>query len=160
MTKRKTFLFLFLFISIIIRAESGRLLIVETTGGVKISFALSENPELTFNGQSMIVTTNERSQQFDVYNIVQWYFENESTGIDTIKNYNKPIGYGSSNEVIIVEGLTPASEIQIYSIDGRKQSLHDSYYDGDKFVINISSLPKGVYIVSINNQQSIKFYKK
>ena len=85
MIKRTSFLFLFLFISIIIRAESGRLLIVETTGGVKISFALSENPELTFNGQSMIVTTNERSQQFDVYNIVQWYFENESTGISTIR---------------------------------------------------------------------------
>lgn len=160
MIKRTSFLFLFLFISIIIRAESGRLLIVETTGGVKISFALSENPELTFNGQSMIVTTNERSQQFDVYNIVQWYFENESTGISTIRNYDKPIVNGPNNEVIIVEGLSPTLDIQIYSIDGRKQSLYDSYYDGDKFVINISSLPKGVYIVSINKQQSIKFYKK
>lgn len=160
MIKRTTFLFLFLFISIIIRAESGRLLIVETTGGVKISFALSENPELTFNEQSMIVTTNEGSQQFDIFNIVQWYFENESTGIGTIRKYDKPIIDGPNNEVIIVKGLSSTSEIQIYSIDGRKQSLRDSYYDGDKFVINTSSLPKGVYIVSINNQQSIKFHKK
>ena len=143
-----------------INADSNRLLIVETTDGVKISFSLSENPELTFNGKTMLITSENESQQFEVYNISKWYFENLASNVNPIEKFDKPFIKKVNNEVILVEGLQPSSKVQIYSIDGKQQSIQNSYSEGEKSVINIANLPNGVYIVSINKVYNFKIYKK
>lgn len=158
---RKYILFLaFLLVSIISQAESDRLLIFETTGGIKVSIALSDNPELTFSGQTMIVKTNAKTQKIEVSKIEKWYFENVTTGINIIRGDDKPIINKANNDEIIVEGLSSTPKVQIYSIDGKKQSVKVFLDEGGRSIINISSLPKGVYIVSINKLNSIKIFKQ
>lgn len=159
MVRKYILLFAFLLVSIISKAESDRLLIFETTGGVKVSIALSENPELTFSGQTMIVTTNTQTQKIEISSIAKWYYENVPTGINPIKSYDKPIISKTNNE-IIVEGLSSTPKVQVYSIDGKKQAVKVSLDDGGRSIINLSSLPKGVYVVSINKFNTIKIFKQ
>ena len=160
MVRKYILLFAFLLVSIISKAESDRLLIFETTGGAKVTIALSENPELTFSGQTMIVTTNAQTQKIEVGSITKWYFENVPTGINPIKNYDKPVINKTNNDEIIVEGLSSTPKVQVYSIDGKKQAVKVSLDDGGRSIINLSSLPKGVYVVSINKFNSIKIFKQ
>lgn len=154
------FLILFLLAPIVIKAETTRYLIFETTEGVKISIVLSENPELTFNGQTMIITTNGKVQKVEIKDIAKWHYENETTGINTIESNNNTVINRTNENEIIVEGMSATSKVQVYSIDGKKQSAQVSYSDGGRAYINLSSLPKGVYIVSINKQQNIKIFKQ
>ena len=159
MVRKYILLFVFLLVSIISKAESDRLLIFETTEGAKVTIALSENPELTFSGQTMIVTTNAQTQKIEISSIAKWYYENVPTGINPIKSFNKPIISKTNNE-IIVEGLSSTPQVQVYSIDGKKQSVKVSLDDGGRSIINLSSLPKGVYVVSINKFNTIKIFKQ
>ena len=140
-------------------AEVDNILIVETNDGVTISFALAEKPEISFEGKVMSVITEKDSQYFEISNISKWYFEQVTSGIQAVKKEQPSIKV-VDNDKIIVDGSISLSKIRLYSIDGKEQSVKVSYSDDSKPVINISSLPKGIYVISINNQQSIKLYKK
>lgn len=140
-------------------AEVDNILIVETNDGVTISFALAEKPEISFEGKVMSVLTEKDSQYFEISKISKWYFEQVTSGIQTIKKEQPSIKV-VDNDNIIVDSSSSLSKIRLYSIDGKEQSLKVSYSDDKKPVINLSGLPKGIYVISINKQQSIKLYRK
>jgi hypothetical protein len=107
----------------------------------------------------MSVITEKDSQYFEISKISKWYFEQVTSGIQTIKKEQPSIKV-VDNDNIIVDSSSSLSKIRLYSIDGKEQSLKVSYSDDKKPVINLSGLPKGIYVISINKQQSIKLYRK
>lgn len=157
--KKLLFALFLLLLPLMAVAEVDNILIVETNDGVTVSFALVEKPEISFEGSVMIVKSEKESQFFEITNISKWYFEQVTSCIEAIKKEQPSIKV-VDNDNIIVDSSSSLSKICLYSIDGKQQSVKVSYSDDSKPVINISSLPKGIYVISINNQQSIKLYRK
>ena len=155
---KKLLLFFLMFTAHLACTAEDRLLVVEMTNGDKVSFALSAHPEITFSGQTMHMKTDSQSQDFEIANVSNYYFESVTTGI--VEPQAKDLHISNlGNGQIVVSGINSPSEIKLYATGGLQVQANLSYSEG-KAVIFVSSLPKGVYILSINKQQNIKFYKK
>lgn len=160
MIKRNSLLIIFLLLAGIMKAEVDRIMIIETSEGMKISFALSDSPELLFDGRTLKVTSNNDSHSFELSNITKWYFESLTTNINDVIKNEMPIVEYNNNENIIVNGITFSSKIRLHSIDGKERMVKVSFTGDKKAIISIASLPQGLYILSLGKQQSIKIFKK
>lgn len=157
---RKKTIILFIVLLAAFSAQAADIqLVVETTDGEKVYFALSDPPELTFSGKNMRIATTLKSQDFEIANVMQYYFTAESSGIKELKANDFRISQ-SGNGQVAIEGLLPSSAVRLFSLDGKLQPAQVTYSDSGKATINLSSLPKGTYIISVNKQQNIKINKR
>ncbi len=159
MVKRSTaFLFLLLFIIDTICADTRKSLIVECTNGTTVNFLLANLPELTFSNRSLVVKDNIQSFSFIIDNVLQYYFTSEETDIANVGSQPDIRFYYDTDGNVVVEGLDLPAQIRFFSVKGWDYSDCVSVTN-NKAVVSLSSLQKGVYVISINNQQ-IKVYKK
>lgn len=135
-----------------------KLLVVETADGSKTVFALSANPELTFSGQTMLLNVGAQSHSFEIANVAQYYFEDDVTAIDRLETVRLRLRYTDSSKVII-EDISPHADVRLYSTNGTLINSSVATANGQA-VISLSSLPKGIYIISVEKNQNIKIHKK
>ena len=155
----KKIIFLFMmFAAFDVQAATNKLLIVVTNDGNKVSFDLSSNPVITFTGQVMQINSTFLSQDFEITNVAKYFFENSSTSFKELEQGELRISYSDRNQLSI-DGLQQSSSIRLYSVDGKEIPGCISTSD-DKVVVNLISLPKGIYIISANNSQNFKIYKR
>ncbi len=159
MEKRTTcFLFLLLCLIETIWADTRKSLIVECKNGTTVSFLLVNSPELTFSNRSLVVTDNSRAFNFVIDDVHQYYFTSEETDIARVGSPAELQFYYDTDGNVVVEGFDLPAQLRLYSVKGLDYSDCVSVTN-NKAVVSLSSLQKGIYIVSINNHQ-IKVYKK
>jgi len=140
------------------QAANNKLLVVETTGGEKVSFELATAPVITFEGQVMLITTSTQSQSFEIANVAQYYFDDIPVGVQAVRQETLRIRYAGGDDVVIL-GLQPADNVSLYAADGRAMPAAVSY-NGQGAVISLAALQQGVYIISANNSKTVKIYKR
>ena len=155
---RKTLFLLCLMIFAQTASATGKLLVIETTDGSKAVFSLSANPELTFSGQTMLLNVGAQSHSFEIANVAQYYFENDASAIDEMESVKMRLRYTGSDKVVI-EGISQNANVKLYSTSGTLINGSVATTNGQA-VISLSSLPKGIYIISVNKNQSIKIHKR
>ena len=139
-------------------ADTGTSLIVESVSGEKFCFLLVNSPELTFNDRTLYVQDNTKTESIKIDNVLQYYFISEETDISSVESKAGIRLYYDTNGNVVVEGFDQPAQIRIYSVNGLEYSDCISVIN-NKAVVSLSSLQKGVYIISISNQQ-IKVYKR
>lgn len=139
-------------------AAESKSLIVELQNGSQTTFVLSEKPEMTFANHVLTIVMNNKSSDFEISDVKQFYFGEISSDIQQLKVNELKIVYQSDDKVVI-EGASESDRIVIYSIKGVMQKAAVSF-DGEKAEVSLSSLPKGTYIVNVQNKQSFKIIKK
>ncbi len=157
---KRAIAFLFLLFCLIesICADTRKSLIVECNNGTTVNFLLANLPELTFSNRSLVVKDNIQSFSFIIDNVLQYYFTSEETDITRVGSQPNIRFYYDTDGNVVVEGFDQPAQIRLFSVKGWDYSDCVSEIN-DKAVVSLSSLQKGVYIISINNQQ-IKVYKK
>lgn len=160
MAPKRFFTLLCLLLSMIpaMWADTGKSLIVESKDGSTISFLLEDSPVLTFSNRSLLVTTNNKKVSFEIDNVEQYYFELTGTNISTIGNPADIRFWYTENGNVVVEGFKKPAQVKLFSVSGIEYTDNVTM-SGDMAEVALSSLQKGVYIISVNNQQ-IKVYKK
>lgn len=158
--EKRTTVFLFLLLCLIetIWADTRKSLIVECKNGTTVSFLLVNSPELTFSNRSLVVKDNSRAFNFVIDDVLQYYFISEGTDIENVERQIEMQFYYDTESNVVVEGIDQPVQIRLYSVKGLDYSDCVSVTN-NKAVVSLSSLQKGIYIVSINNHQ-IKVYKK
>lgn len=78
-------------------------------------------------------------------------------GISSPAGQNLNISY-SDNDFIHIDGISPHASVKLFAIDGKNHSTNVTV-NGDHAIISLATLPQGVYIISVNNQQ-IKVIRK
>lgn len=149
---------LLLSLTSIMRADTGKSLIVESKNGSTVSFLLADLPVLTFSNRSLVVTANNQSVSFEIDNVEKYYFKSAGTDIAGVSSQAGVRVSYTENGNVVVEGFNQPAQVKLFSVGGIEYTDHVSM-SGDKADISLSSLPKGVYIIRVNNQQ-IKVYKK
>ena len=135
-----------------------RTLVVETTTSGRLSIRLSDNPEITFSGQTMLISSAAGNYSLEISDIVQYAFESVATGLGQVPSDELRFCY-SANGQITIEGAESPSDVRLYAVDGRELPIQVSA-NGDRITVSLSTLPKGVYIISANNKQNLKIYKR
>lgn len=132
-------------------------LIVLTRSGETFYFLLEESPKITFKDQIMHVSAKTKSCDIEISNMARFYFSKDANRIDDLKTNEFKIRY-ANNDNITIEGLS-APSVKVFSIDG-KLIMAEMHSFGNETCITLESLASGIYIISINNNTSIKIYKR
>lgn len=120
------------------------------TNGNETSFIVSDDLTLLLNNNSLTVTSLNGNNLYELSDIQHFSYD-RSSGSDQITTNNSNIILLNQSIKISTPGIE--SFCYIHSSDG---ILLQSYQFIDSITIPTSNLPKGVLIISINNNAPIK----
>ena len=123
-----------------VEVDSDKILNFTTSGKVNITAALEDRPEIT----ATVTTTLEYEPEI-------------STAIGNSINKSISLYPNPANNIIYLSGVENET-VEIYNIFGQSVKTVNNYNSNTE--INISDLSKGVYLIKIDNSQSLRFIKK
>ena len=122
------------FLSIILSMPlSARSLVIHYTSGSTTNILLSDEPTITFNGDSLMIRTINANMSISMVEAKYYTYSNITTGIGNVNDnvLKKDAEIYSLNGVLLIKGNT----------------------------VDIDSLPKGVYIIK-SGKETIKISKR
>lgn len=128
-------------------ADEARIVIKQKSGN-ETTLELSTHPVITFEGEEMVITNDFTRISFPLDDVDNYTATNgTATGIAPAKA-NPQIMDGR----IIFSGISQGTLVYVYSFDGR--IVHKQTTDAfGKAEIFLNSLPKGTYIISVENSK-------
>lgn len=136
------------------RAQSQ--LVIEKTDGSRTVFRLSEKPTVTLAGDGFQVKSNLLETNFLRAEVVKFYFEAEETGVKQADRNSCRISC-TDDWKWMVEGYE--ENVKICEVSGREVNVK-AERTGKVQRLDLSRLPKGVYLLVLPQKQSVKIYKK
>ena len=120
-------------------------LVVWTHLGDRIGYSLDEQPRVTLELESLIVSTIKTKVEYSLDDVRKFTLnKNDVTGIDEVKQL-MPIMKFNSNTLTFT-GCIPGSKIKIMSVNGI--NLYTLQADNNGYIqIDISALSSGMYLV-------------
>ena len=120
-------------------------LVVWTHLGDRIGYSLDEQPRVTLELESLIVSTINTKVEYSLDDVRKFTLnKNDVTGIDEVKQLMPTMKFNSNT--LTFTGCIPGSKIKIMSVNGI--NLYTSQADNDGNVqIDISALSSGMYLV-------------
>lgn len=152
-----TSLFVCAAVSSAVSASAGVVRFLSENGEVVKTAPLTTDTRITF-GQGVTVTNGSEtaSMSWDDFSRLSFYVTTGLEGVVAdsaaqIRLRENPVG-----NLLLVEGAFSDSALAIYSVNGVCY-VSLSHWQGES--LDVSSLPAGLYILSIDNK-TVKFYKK
>ena len=138
-------------------------LVLTETNGTKTEFALESFPVITIEGNNLVITCKDQKLTTALTGVQDYHFIEKKvpTAISNIPA-NDPKGetatprFSFSNAE--VSGLKAGARIAIYNLNGTQVSSVTADGEG-RVALDLSSLPKGVYILRTPTK-SFKFMNK
>lgn len=131
-----------------------KLLLVNLTDGVQVTFPLADEPIITTSDGTFTVETSAETVSVPISS-VRNYELSELSDVQELRDTE--IEYSISNDVISFTDITPGTPVFIYSTDGRQVAAAVASSEGAN--VGIGSLQPGIYIASYG-AQSFRFIKK
>lgn len=149
---RRLLLLILIFSASIAAKADGKSLFIKFYDGSKIEYVLSASPEVTMANDKMTITSGDTETSYDLWKVSEFTF-GESTGINQVVVEKDAMLQG--NKIVIPNG---SLKVKIFSIDGKSVSVAPIKV-GNRSVIDLESLAKGVYIINIEGK-SVKVSRK
>ena len=140
--------------------EAGDHVVIEDTNGETVSFLLSEDPHLKFNGQTVTVTTADVTIDYKAEEIARVYLTKSiPTGIDISELPTNKEGKLSIEEGrIVITGLQAGESACVYQLTGVLAATMKANQEG-QLIISINDMPGKISIVKTKHQ-SFKIIRK
>ena len=138
-------------------------LVLTETNGTKTEFALESFPVISIEGNNLVITHNGNQLTTALTGVQDYHFieKKVTTSISSVpsndpKNESNTPQFSFSNAE--VSGLKAGARVAIYNLNGTQISSVTADGEG-RVALNLSSLPKGVYILRTPTK-SFKFMNK
>lgn len=120
-------------------------LVVWTHLGDRIGYSLDEQPRVTLELESLIVSTISTKVEYSLDDVRKFTLnKNDVTGIDEVKQLMPTMKFNSNT--LTFTGCIPGSKIKIMSVNGI--NLYTLQADNNGYIqIDISALSSGMYLV-------------
>ncbi len=133
-------------------------LVVILTSSEEVTFALSENPSITFSGGNMIVNESP-SYTYSIADVSKYTFkESTPTDVNDANVTSSGVTFSRLGDVFTIEGLPSGVEAYAYGAFGGVVDRTKSDADGVA-TLNLSAAGAGVYVLSAGGS-SIKVTKR
>ena len=125
-------------------------LVIQQDDGTESRFALKEYPEITFNGDALVVESAERNLEIAIVDVLSYSFETvqesvqESlpTAIEAVRQDAPAISFAGAE----FRGLASGAAVTAWSLNGQMLTTIKATADGIA-KIDLSALPQGVIIL-------------
>lgn len=121
-------------------------LVIQQDDGTESRFALKEYPEITFNGDALVVESAERNLEIAIVDVLSYSFETvqESlpTAIEAVRQDAPDISFAGAE----FRGLASGAAVTAWSLNGQMLTTIKATADGIA-KIDLSALPQGVIIL-------------
>lgn len=137
----------------------GHVLVVEKTDGHVYRFQLSTKPEISFGTTTVRFANAVTTVQMPRSEMKEFRFVKSSDMPTSVNSPSQPLHrVRNMAENVVVENLQPSDKVRLIDANGRVYTAHQQSSSTVQF--SLSSLPKGIYIIQINQQETIKFVRK
>lgn len=120
--------------------------VVTDVNGEKISFLLSSSPIVSFNEQSLIITTDNETVFYPISEYRSFTIENvQSDLVDVTNSHQNPSFYFNGN--LVANGLEPSSKVSVYNVLGILISEGSTDENGS-LILPINANKASIYVVS------------
>lgn len=121
-------------------------LVIQQDDGTESRFALKEYPEITFNGDALVVESAERNLEIAIVDVLSYSFETvqESlpTAVEAVRQDAPAISFAGAE----FRGLASGAAVTAWSLNGQMLTTIKATADGIA-KLDLTSLPKGVIIL-------------
>lgn len=132
-------------------------LVVELADGQTINYLLLEKPVLTMDGTRLNIKSEVVETGYERNLVKRFYFTGESTGVKEVSK-GALVYKQTDADHLEISGLSQSERIAIYNTSGVQ--VGSISRDSDKAVVSLSGLQRGIYLVKIGKNQTIKFVRK
>ena len=116
--------------------------------GQIVSINLNEEPRTTYNEGKLVITTTKTTITYPLENVKRYTYVSSANSINTPNTTGTT--FSADGETLTFTGLKTDTSIMLYNVAGRL--LHSITPDSaGHAVVSVSRLPKGVYIVKMND---------
>ncbi|MCI6823559.1 MAG: T9SS type A sorting domain-containing protein [Bacteroidales bacterium] len=135
-------------------------LVVQLADGSTTVYALSQQPVVAFEGDNLVITAGNANATFARAEVTQFFFRPVGTGIGKVSSgdLERRVRFAAP-DLIVVSGIAEDDALRVVTVEGRTAA---ATIDRTAGIANISlaGLPTGVYILKINQTDTIKIFKK
>lgn len=143
----------------LLKLYAGSVLVVELNTGMVERFALLDKPELTISGTKLVVKSAVLEESYERSEVKSFYFENKGTGIEQVREDSSISIHQTGNDQFLITGISNQDKIVVCNHLGQTFEQFVSR-DGGTAVINLSTSYRGVYIIKIGKNKTIKINKR
>lgn len=143
-------------------AEGTECVVVAFRDGGFIQYTFDERPNVSFDENNVIISTSDASALYPFSSVKEIYFDQINSGnsiADMPEDLNTIVFNYSNKNAVVISGMEHGDIVSVYAINGILLGRQKGNENGHA-EINLADLPSGVYIINVNNKQSIKIQKK
>ena len=135
------------------------LLVIDFTDGTEMTFALAKQPVITFSNQTISVKVGSRLSEFEMSDVANFHFKEDPSDIRSPRIGEDFELSWQGEDLIVISNATSETNIRLYGVDGTFYPNRVNA-NGDRIEISLSALPKGFYLLNVNNNRTIKINRK
>ena len=140
-------------------AEVKNALVVRLKDGTEVQFITSEKLTVTNNGNDVVFKSTTATATYPRSNVTKFYFKTAVlNSVEKVQNEQR-INFLMQSDYIMITSTEKLTKPMIYNINGMMLATSVNQISNNSATISVSSLPRGIYIVTAN-KQSFKFIKK
>ncbi len=131
-------------------AQSNATLVLWHADGTTTDVALYLMPKVEFSGDKVRITSTVLDMEYPKENILRFSYKGSGTGISSPK---AEADYSREGDRIVFHGISTTDKVAIYTTNGIRVPAHLTAI-GDGVMLSLSSIPQGVYVLSVNGRTS------
>lgn len=138
-----------------ISEASAQTLVLHHANGTTTDVELLTQPQVKFQNDKMLITSTVLNMEYPKENVLTFTFKGKTSGIKGVKGN---VFYTQENGQLVFHGIKSTESIAIYNAKGVRIPV-SIQCSGETVTLPLSSIPSGVYLLSVNGKSS-KFTKK
>lgn len=119
-------------------------LAVQTRDNAKHMFVLADQPNVTFEGEDLVVTCVNSTTTFALPDVIRFTYLNATDAVEELKVDDTTVDF--KDGVIVINQLKAGATVEVYSVDGRLVRQLKAH-EGGNYSLDLGELPTGVYII-------------
>ena len=134
-------------------------LVIDFTDGTEVTFALSRQPVLSFADQNLCVSVEGEMSEYQLADVVNFHFTEAPASIHALREEEDFRMIWQSDDLIVVFHASPEARVLLYGVDGTFYPNRVNA-QGNRYEISLSDLPKGIYLLNINSNRTLRINRK
>ncbi|MBP5771708.1 MAG: hypothetical protein J6W75_10155 [Bacteroidaceae bacterium] len=130
-------------------------LVLWHSDGTSTEVELYTQPNIQFNQDKVLVTSPVANLEYDAKDVIRFTYKGVNTGVSSP---TEEADYIQEKEQIVFRNIKSTDKIALYKTNGIRVPVRLTRH-GDSAVLPLSSIPTGIYMLSVNGRTS-KFSKK
>ena len=150
MKKILTLFVLFLMTIPSLKAQNNATLVLWHADGTTTDVALYLMPRVEFKNDKVIITSTILDMEYPKSDILRFSYKGNGTDIKTPKS---EADYSQEGDRLVFHGVSSTDRVAVYTSNGIRVPVHLSATN-DGVTLSLTSIPQGVYILSVNGRTS------